>query len=388
MNADQTYSTDDGDAVVTYSRVPARRRSEQAPQRREPTRGASGFAASDPHDAVDASFAAGDLRADRRHPVDGRTEDSERSHWLRYSLIGAALAVVAGAGTLAASVGVATLGPNNGSPDETTSEVAANAPLVEDGSSSATDTVRHIPLNADPSTAEALPEITPPIPRPRPNDVATQVDPAPVGATVAAAPSQQTAPAGDAELTTAATTPPTAAVEPKGQSGGTDGLIISIEETLARIDANEVPAPASTETAPAEIPQLPTVAANEPPAVVMTQPIYPPVTAGDEIGDESDIMPPPFAGGYPSGPVPPEPIPSEPLISGDYPDVPVPPEPVPQAYPHGPYVYPQGPSVYPTAPGAYPPAAADETEARRPGVLRRTFARASVAVGRVLRRNN
>jgi hypothetical protein len=78
-------------------------------------------------------------------------------------------------------------------------------------------------------------------------------------------------------------------------------------------------------------------------------------------------------------PIPPEPLPPAPVVDGAYPSLPIPPEAVPQAYPGGDYIhYGPGPE-YPN--GVDLP---EEAEARQPGVLRRSFAKASTAVGRVL----
>jgi hypothetical protein len=167
--------------------------------------------------------------------------------------------------------------------------------------------------------------------------------------------------------------PPPAPAPGASGDGGTDSLITSIEETLARIDEGVPLAPSEIQPPPAQPP------ATEPP-VVMTQPIYPP---------PADIAPPPGIGGIePSYNVTPPPATVDGYGYGGYSTGPVPPEPVPDFYPQTPQFSPATPGLYPSDSYAFPPPETiEQTEVRRPGIVRRTLAKAGSAVGRVFDRN-
>ena len=397
---------DDGEAVVTYSRIsgsgaaaPTHRRAKAGGERSEPILEAKEVRAPAADTHADRVRAGDGLRARRPGAGDEFVEDSNRSDWMRYGLIAAALALVAGVGVLAASVGVATMVPGG----STSSVSAEGAPAhIQDAGQDAGQTgfdtlaVREIPISTG-ASAEATPmvAVAPPIPRKRPDDVAALsaggpdlVEPSkstvstnapvmniatpenvPVPVQVPTLPAPAS---GSTGVTTTASAP---AAKPQPASGNTDSLISSIENTLAKIDATEptsAPAPGASSGQAAQ------------PPVAMTEPVYPP----------------PSSNGYPqyqsnAGPyydvVPPAPV------TGDgYYAAPIPPEPVPQAWPqssqgsqvYGPPVYTQTPGAYPSQSGdIYPPVIYEEAEADRPGIVRRTVAKATDAVGRVFSRD-
>jgi hypothetical protein len=62
----------------------------------------------------------------------------------------------------------------------------------------------------------------------------------------------------------------------------------------------------------------------------------------------------------------------------------VPPAPVPDVYPQAPYLNPAAPGVYPSESYSFPSETVKDTEVRQPGFLRRTLAKATDAVGRIL----
>jgi len=393
LNAENIDSrqSDDRDAVVTYKRVSAPRRPERSVVRAreekiapEPRLDAAEIYA-DRDEPLVFDFAAGDPHRNRADAIEDFIEDGTRSSWLRYGLVAGSLAVIAGVGILAATVGVATMLPAGPAQDSSSSglpALALNSPNAAE-SASGPDNIREIPISSGAPETASRPEVVPPIPRPRPDEMLARVEPEPAAAeqpSIGSAPSiGANAPppvsSEEAEAQPSASAPVTSAVvaDPPANSG-TDSLISNIEETLARIDAST-----SVEAAPSPPPQVQPQAQPPaaPPPVMMTQPVYPP---------PADIVPPPLTGGIdPSRDIAP------PEVIGDgyqgYSTGPVPPEPVPDAYPQAPYLYPATPGVYPSDSYSFPPESIEETEAPKPGLLRRTLAKATGAVGRVFTRN-
>lgn len=386
--------SDDRDAVVTYTRIPgprrpkrpARERAERAP---DPVLDAAEIRRVDVDEPLGGDSPVVEPRSDGAADIEDFVADRRRPDWARYGLVAASLAGVVGAGILAVTVGFATMLPGGTAEDEGSGVPALALDSAERDSEVATAPadVREIPMPSGPSEAAMDTEITPaPVPRPRPNDIAARTEPdatAPRAASAsqsdrspesqpAASPESQPAPSDVA----ASPEPAPAARE----NAGSDSLITSIEETLARVD-EEAPAGAGGEQAAepqtASPPQStsPAVPAAPPP-VEMTQPNYP--RPGEVVpppaGPNDDILPPPAAmGGYSAGPVPPEPVP----------------EAYPQALPVYPddQTYPQNPNVYPGDPYVISPETAEETDARRPGFLRRTLAKATDVVERIFTRN-
>lgn len=391
LNAENIDSrpSDDRDAVVTYKRVSASRRPERSVARVRDEKIA-------PEPRLDASevypdrdeplvfdFAAGDSRGGRADAIEDFIEDGNRSSWLRYGLVAGSLAVIAGVGVLAATVGVATMLPPGPAQDDSSGvqALALNSPNAAAESASGSDNIREIPISSGAPETASRPEVAPPVPRPRPDEMLARVEPKPIATGESSIVAKPPAGIGDsprassesAEAPPAPAAPPVIAELP--ENSGTDSLISNIEETLARIDANT-----SVEAAPSPTPQVQPLQAQPPaapPPVVMTQPVYPP---------PADIVPPPMTGGIdPSRDIaPPEVI--EDGYQG-YSTGPVPPEPVPDAYPQAPYLYPATPGVYPSDSYSFPPENIEETEAPKPGFLRRTLARATGAVERVFTRN-
>lgn len=400
LNAEHIDSrqTEDRDAVVTYRRVSSPRRPERSVVRARKEKIA-------PEPRLDAAeiypdrnepqafgLAAGERRRGRADAIEDFIEDGNRSSWLRYGLVAGSLAVIAGVGILAATVGVATMlpgGPTQGESSDL-SALALNGPHAAAESASGPDNIREIPMSPVTPEAASRSEAAPPVPRPRPDKGVARVEPEPVATaepSVAAAPPATTSasvsgPPSPASSESAEALPPARApvapsiVAGSRTNGGADGLISSIEETLARVDANAsaeaVPSPSSPFVQP-PLAQPPTA----PPPVVMTQPAYPP---------PADILPPPMSGGIdPSRDV----VPPAAVEDGyqGYSTGPVPPEPVPDAYPQAPHLYPATPGVYPLDSYSFPPESIEETEVRKPGFLRRTLAKATGAVGRVFTRN-
>lgn len=391
---------DDRDAVVTYTRISGRRRRKRPAGRARaeratgPVLDAAEIDRAAPGEAVAFEFSAGDPPTGRASNVEEFVEDTRRPDWLRYGLVGASLAIFVGAGILAATVGLATMLPGGSGQDEGAGApvLAVNSEDIASGSDLTTGAIREITMPTGAPEAAWRAEITPPIPRPRPDDVLASVEFEPGSEALLPTPAPQPAGASETQQATPEVAARPSAPAPKTiverpESAGSDSLITSIEETLARIDAT---APTGTGTDPAVLPDpapapppvaapSPSVLPAAPPPMVMTQPIdpssdiaLPPATA-----PTYDIAPPPAAvegyDGYVTGPVPPEPVP----------------EPYPQAapmYPDG-YFYPQSPRLHPADPYTIPPETAEETQDRRPGFLRRTVARATGAVGRVFRRD-
>jgi hypothetical protein len=378
-----------GEAVVTYSRVspaPASERSRRDVTadggRREPTFDAAEVPYVDARDRLDAEFAdrASALSAAGAALVD----EPPRSGAVRYVVLGSVVAILAGVGVLAASVGVATFAPLNapaeGEPTRS-STLALASP--QDDTATTSDVVRNIPLSADEeATAAAGPAaeveepVAPPVPRPRPESETASVVPPPVEPETSAADEPviaDTHQMGSAKASSgnsgsgATTATPNRSQSP---SGGTDQLIMNIEETLAKVDS--VPPAGSIESYGAGTPPVlpppasaPPVATNQP----VNQPVYPPLAdeapfARSPFGPSYDVLPPvpvtdngyAVDNGYPIGPM-----------------GPVPPEPVP-------YVYPPEASLYGEP---LPPA-----EEEKPGIVKRTIAKTTNAVSRVFSRDN
>jgi len=375
---DDLRQPDDGEAVVTYTRIsggrkptrPVRPRPERAP---DPVLDAAEIYPAEPDEAVELHAGSHPIGA---ADIEDFVADPRRPRRRSFGPLVAALAVIAGVGILATSLGLATILPGGEKRDTASSE---RVPVV-DSEVASTATVREIPMPGGPPEAAWRVESKPPIPRPRPDDAVASAEPG-TDATVAPAPSAP--PVGTAELQSnvpdVAAVPVLAPPASAPANSGSDGLITSIEETLARIDAT--PAPAAGGEPPQSLlpPQVapPLAPAASPPPVVMTQPVYPPPAnvVTPPVGQGSDILPPATIGGYDGYGT----------AAG-----PVPPEPVPEAYPQALPVYPDD-QVYPQNPGSYPyvvqPETAEGTEASRRGFLGRTLAKATNAVGRVFARN-
>lgn len=298
-----------------------------------------------------------------------------RSGAMRFLLTTATLAIVAGIGILVVSVtNVAFVANDQGAPDvpdfseplqQVTGSDAApeaiaaeTAPEVAGGDTAPdvafTSDVRRISLpesqestsSDDPTGIDALPssgpedvvvipsddpvgiaaippaEIVPPVPRPRP-EVASFIANTPPP--VAIAPSTPGLAAPGFNLRSPVET---TAGEIQPAPSGPGNLILDIEETLAKIDADAVTG-RSEPVAVAPTPVLPPTPVLEPPlANAPTQ--FPTASAGlppfQGDGAPLNVLPPPvFDGGSPSGgfanegvllgPVPPEPIPFAPLSS-------------------------------------------------------------------------
>lgn len=377
---------DDRDAVVTYTRIPEPRR----PKR--PAGGRAKRASDSVLDAaeirrvdVDEPFGLDspvvEPRFDGTADIEDFVADRRRPDRGRYGLVAASLAVVVGAVILAATVGFATMLPGGTAEDEGSGAPALALDRAERDSEVATASadVREIPMSSGPSGAVLDTEVTPaPVPRPRPNDVAGRTEADTSVPRAASASQSDSSPESQPAASNVAAAPPSPEPAPAArESAGSDSLITSIEETLARVDEEASAGPGGEQAAEpqtASPPQStsPAVPAAPPP-VEMTQPNYPP--PGEVVpppaGLNDDILPPPAAmGGYSAGPVPPEPVPEAyPQTLPGYPDD--------QAYPQNPHVYPADP------PYVIAPETAEETEARRPGFLRRTLA----AVERIFTRN-
>lgn len=392
LNAENIDSRqrDDHDAVVTYKRVSTPRR-----PGRSVVRARSEKIAPEPRLDTDEiypdrddppmyGFAAGDPHRDRTDAIEDFLEDGSRSSWFRYGLVAGSLALIAGVGILAATVGVATMLPGGPAQDDPSGvkALALNSPSAALESASGSENIREIQMSSVAPEIASRPEVVAPIPRPRPEETLARVEPEPAATeepSIAAMPTDDVAgpPPASSESASlpapALVAPPAVAELPA--NGGTDSLISNIEETLARIDANTSAEAALPPLPQAQPPQAQPFAA--PPPVVMTQPAHPPT---------ADILPPPTPGGIePAYDVVP------PAATGDgyqgYSTGPVPPEPIPNAYPQAPHLYPATPGVYPSDSYSFPPESIEETEAQKPGFLRRTLAKASGAVGRVFERN-
>jgi hypothetical protein len=382
LNTDRIYPqfTEAHEAVVTYSRVPVRKRTggRAVAAHVEPRLDAAEIPLIDPHDDVDPAFAVQqpELRADA---IDAAlAEKGRRGGSMRVVVLGAAFAILAGVGVLAGTIGVATLIPG-GSPAD--GGPAAETPLRLTSADAVSDepaAVREIPLAAgeEAPAAEAVAAIAPPLPRPRPEVKAASLEPkaAMVAPQATASPEPDIAKApdskpagsagGDAAFPAAVSSEP----QPQPQPQGTDALITSIEETLDKIDS----APSGAATA--------NVAAT-PPAVLPPPPLDPLASAAPSIYPPvDDGCPPPGTGLDPCTDV----MPPEPLTdNGYYQAGPVPPESVPYPYP------PPGADSHGTfADGSA--SAGEEPEStteRRPGIVRRAITRTADAVGRVFSRD-
>lgn len=389
MNAEYIDS-DGGEAVVTYTRIPGRRRSPASAAARPHAERASQTSPDDGLDRVNPREAGGfgfdvDGAGPRVSPnIDEFVEDSGRTGWARYGLIGASLAVIGGVGILAATVGMATLLPSDGARDG-----ASGAPALASGGndpvsglSMTSGGIREIPLATDVGESAELIEVAPPIPRPRPDKpviASAEAEPAPPPVLAAPQPTVGTAKQ-PAAAAPAVLPPPT-----QSASGNTDALISNIEATLARIDEGDsvetgtaAPVPVGPAAPQASAPAQ--AATPVAPPVVMNEPVYPPPAdvSRSLAGPSYEALPPPPATvegyeTYSAGPVPPEPVPQV----------------YPQAWPADPdtQVYPQNPGAYPADPYLLPSDTAEDPEARRPGFLRRTITKATGAVGRVFARN-
>ena len=389
------------DAVVTYSRIPSRGVTTRnrgsavsAVERVEPTLTALAevreVRLTDPHDDADPAFAL--ARPDFR--ADSLDADPAPAGSTRYVVFGAAFAILAGVGVLAASVGIATIVPGNAPVESeltaapalrlTSSEPAAEAVPVS-------PLVREIPLSAGeeaPAAAAVAP--APPVPRPRPEDGApvepgSDVASAPVAPTptpvVAKVPDPKPAESDAGVATPTAIASVESQPQPQPQAEGTDKLITNIEETLAKIDT----APAGTSAASIAVespPVLPPPVALEPSAATVLPPTYPPVygdcaPTADGFDPCYDVMPP------------------EPLASTGYPTAPIPPEPVPFPYPS------DNSGSFDNNSGSFDSGAgsgnsgdstasndsSDSSSAHGPGIVRRTIKKTADRVSRVLSRD-
>jgi hypothetical protein len=376
----------DHDVVVTYTRVSDRRRPKRSVARAPAEDAAPELILDgaevhsvDPDEPVAFDFVADDRLRVADGLVEDFIEDGRRPDWLRYGVVGASLAVIAGVGILAATVGVATMLPG-GSPQGAASgepALALNSPDPGADLTSATGSIREIPMSSGAPEAAWHTEVAPPIPRPRPDDVPARAVSEPGVTAQSSAPAPE--PVGASEPPPASSdvalpprSPVSAPVAAAPGNGGTDSLITSIEETLARIDSEASPAPSEIQPPQAQLP------AASPP-VVMIPSIYPP---------PADVAPPPATGGMIEPPFDATPPPATVDGYGIYSTGPVPPEPVPDFYPQAPQLNPADPGFYPSDSYAFPPPeTVEETEVRRPGLLRRTLAKATTAVGRVFDRD-
>jgi hypothetical protein len=298
-------------------------------------------------------------------------------------LVAASLALIAGIGIVATAVGVATMLPGGPTQDDSSGvpALAVNAPNSAAEPASNPNSIREIPMPSGASETAWRSEVAPPIPRPRPDEMLGRVESEPAATEepplAAAQPADASRPLPASSERAGPPSPAPAPVAPSAvagtpATGGPDGLISSIEETLARIDAN-----ASAEAGPALPPAgqpLQVQPQATPPPLVMTQPIYPP---------PADIIPPPVPDSIePAYDVAPPPA----NVDGyhDYSIGPVPPAPVPDVYPQAPYLNPAAPGVYPSESYSFPSETVKDTEVRQPGFLRRTLAKATDAVGRIL----
>ncbi len=371
MNTDriQPEWTEAHDAVVTYSRVPSRKRGGglAVVERVEPRFDAAEVPLIDPHDEVDTGFAAPrpELRADTIDPA--LPEEGRRGGSMSVVIIAAAFAIFAGVGVLAGTIGLATIIPGGSTADNApVSEVALRSTSAEAAPemSAAPSAVREIPLAAGeeaPAAEASATTIAPPLPRPRPEVKAASLEPEAGMVFTPAEPEVFRAPDPKPRVNEGGGAPPKAAASSEPQ--GTDTLITSIEETLEKIDtAPAGAAPAAVAAAPPAVLLPPAPLASVPPS------LYPPV---------HDDCPPPGSGFDPCYDV----MPPEPLTdNGYYQAGPVPPESVPYPYPpsdsdgHGTFA--DGSTSANDAPAA--------TTERRPGVVRRAITRTADAVGRAL----
>lgn len=366
------------DAVVTYTRVVPNRRPSRpavdAPSKHRRADTIMDAGEIHPGEPIGFDLSAGEARGDRIGSIDKFVDDDRRPNWRRFWFAGASVAVVAGIGILAATFGVATILPESdgGRVASSTPALALNVP--DDVQESApVGAIREIPMTSTSDAPEMAPtrQTTAPIPRPRPEGevaVASQAPTVPeLAPTSAQAAGSQPQESQSAVASSMSSTAVPVLAAP--QSGGTDGLINSIEETLARIDKNAAgPAPQALSTVPPQQSVPPTLA---PPVAAMPPADVLPPQATGSIEPSYDILPPPAAvGGY-----------------DGYSTGPVPPAPVPDGYSQIPQLDPAIPGAYPSDPYALPHTTTEDTEARRPGFLRRSLAKATGAVERVFDRN-
>jgi hypothetical protein len=410
LNSQPNHSgfTDAADAVVTYSRVASRpakggrRAREAAPaMRAEPVLDAAEIRLVEPQsDEVrlveprvdgDVDFTPhADLRADRRDPGADPLGEERGGGTGRYVIAGAALAILAGAGVIAATVGVM-LTPTSeiastATPSVTPSTPPAKVALLPPPSSEPADDVRRIPLSAGDAASIEKPAApaAAPVPRPRPEGQAASVEAKPpvegkpaVAAPVAPKPStakNDTADPVTASISAAVPVlpPPAVAAAPSKAPDASDALIENIEKTLAKVDSE----PGAAAVARAEgraIPVLPPpgepqVATEDGPAVDMD---YPPADNAYPAPAEDDVVYPPAAdaGGQFYDVVPPAPVTDNGYPVAPYPPGPVPPEPVPEIYPPDQGLY----EVVPVE--------------RKPGIFRRTITKTTEAMARVFSRD-
>jgi len=369
----------DADAVVTYTRVPAKRRLRRQPMETASQRNA------DRGPILDASEIRPEGPIAFDHPAGEPHSDRGPNGWRRYSLVGGSVAVVAGVGILAVTFGVTTVlpGADEASRGSVVPALALASADSSDADVSAADTVREISMTAEMSDEPAPLEAVAPIPRPRPDGHVASVSAEPTSVTPVPKTDVSRA---EVEAAAASAEPAAVPVLAPPESAGTDSLITSIEETLARIDESapaEDPTPLAPPVQPqqTEAPILAPPDVASPPIDVVPTPAPPAVAM-----PPADIVPPSATGGIePVYDVLPPPVGIEGI--GSYSTGPVPPEPVPQAYPQAPHLDPAAPWPYPTEAYIYPQDGDGSAEGRRPGILRRTLAKASDAVGRVLDRN-
>jgi hypothetical protein len=375
------------EAVVTYSWVSSEPTSESGRRgamsemgRREPTFDAAEVPFVDQRGRLDTAFTdrSADLSAIRPDFEAGLGGAQRRSTAGRIVMLGSVVAILAGVGVLAVSVGSATFtpvkAPAESEPvdDATLALGDPQSNLVAPQSDVATTTsvVREIPLSADEeANAAAGPAaeaeiVSPPVPRPRPEIEAASLGPSFVEPPSSAAPKSASA---DTQQSNSAkpnqgnggNTPAAAdGGASRSPSDGSDQFIMNIEETLAKADSAPVAGSASPYGA-ATPPVLP------PPAGV-NSPGYPPSSqtpyARGPAGSTYDVLPPaPVTdNGYAIDEYPPGPM------------GPIPPEPVPYAYPPGTSLYDEPPT---------------QAENEKPGIVKRTIAKTSDAVSRVFSRN-
>jgi hypothetical protein len=385
------------EAVVTYSRVPGRERGftqDQVPAgRREPTLDATEIHVLDGRDD-DAALDFG-VRSERR--VDGDDAvvsaadlglEAKRSPMTRIVFATAALSIVAGVGVLAATVGIATITPSR-APSATAASVPPSlATLDAKEEAEPSSGIREIPLatEKDAMASVAPKDVAPPVPRARPEAVASAgvvTSPAPAEAKTGPAPAKaELRPSTEPAKPVAILPPPAKGVPtlppptPAAQvtpvsvdARGTDALILNIEETLARRDAAITQPqgpldPHGTAVSPAgEGP----VAVLPPPASMA--PNYPQVgrtySGPSSEGPSYDLVPPePVTGNgygntYPAEAHPPGPVPPADVPYG---------APPPGASTDGQYGYPSRPMDYEMIPE------------KKPGFLKRTWMRTADAV--------
>jgi hypothetical protein len=181
--------TEARDAVVTYSRVPSRKRAGGLAlvERVEPRLDAANVPLIDPCDDVDAAFAAPrpELRADT---IDAALpEEGRRGGSMSVVVVAAAFAIFAGVGVLAGTIGLATIIPGGSTADdgpvfETPQRLASaeTSPDMSPDMPIEPSAVREIPLAAGeeaPAAEASATIIAPPLPRPRPEVRTASLEP-------------------------------------------------------------------------------------------------------------------------------------------------------------------------------------------------------------------